>query len=180
MSSDTSKRTFDKINAHANETTENKESPVKVCKTGRGIAFAAYEEAVQSLRSVIAFAAYEEAVQSFNKAKTWLDEIVDSNDDNPFNVVAAYTDADWNSEDEFVLEVVDKMQLHLIDFLLLTTDEIDKIIKDIEDGKNKMYEFMECRQTITKLKKMPNDDDDIDHNDGWVDSAQYDQNSFGG
>ena len=163
MSSDTSKRTFDKINAHANETTENKESPVKVCKTGRGIAFAAYEE----------------AVQSFNKAKTWLDEIVDSNDDNPFNVVAAYTDADWNSEDEFVLEVVDKMQLHFIDLLLLTTDEIDKIIKDIDDGKNKMYEFMECRQTITKLKKMPNDDDDIDHKDGWVDSSQYDQNSFG-
>ena len=26
---------------------------------------------------------------------------------------------------------------------------------------------------------MPNDDD-IDHNDGWVDSSQYDQNSFGG
>lgn len=163
-----SKRMFDKVNGCHDETMENKKSCVEVCKTRRSAEVAAYLHGK-----------YEEAVESFNKAKEWLDEIVACNDDNPFTVVPRYTDPDFNSEDEFVLEVVDKMNLMPSDFMELKTHEIDQMIKDIEDGKHKMYEFMECRETITKLKKMPKDDDDIHHKDGWVDSSQYDQNSFG-
>ena len=90
---------------------------------------------------------YVKKVSCFNKAKIYY------NDENDFTVVSRYTDSDCDSEDELVLEVVDisdNMNMTRDDLMKFTTDAVLQLNKDIEDGKNKMYGFMQDREIITK------------------------------